>query len=233
MSLLLELCEPFFQFICRLNRSARKGADIDAGAVEADLKAILKEMEQTASSRPEVLSQFEKIRMPLIFFADYMIKESNLPFAYDWQELGKAEGEHAGDEKFFDLLEDTLAEDSELASERLLVFYQCLGLGFTGFYAGQPDYLRRTMKQISGRIRKHIDLSDASLVCPEAYENVDQSDLIEPPAKKMVGTGLVVFGLIIVLFVTFIVLFITSQAELGQALDQIIATQPTSGGDNS
>jgi len=225
MSLLLELTEPFFQFICRLNRSSRKGAEIDAPSVRADLLEILKEMEQTASTRHEVLAQYEKVRMPLIFFADYMIKESSLPFADEWNELGKEEGEHAGDEKFYDLLEETLSDESESATERLLVFYQCLGLGFTGFYAGQPDYLRRLMKQISGRIRKYVDLSDSTLVCPEAYENVDLSDLVEPPARRMVGTGLLVAGLCVVVFVTFIVLFITSQAELGGALDAIVAIE--------
>jgi cytochrome bd-type quinol oxidase subunit 1 len=40
----------------------------------------------------------------------------------------------AGDEKFFDLLEETLNDSSEDASERLAVYYTCLGLGFMGMY---------------------------------------------------------------------------------------------------
>ena len=32
---LLELCEPLFQYICRLNRSARKGGQPRPGAASA------------------------------------------------------------------------------------------------------------------------------------------------------------------------------------------------------
>ena len=37
----VELCEPLFQFVCRLNRSARKGGDHDMDQTRAEAKGIL------------------------------------------------------------------------------------------------------------------------------------------------------------------------------------------------
>jgi len=221
MSLLVELCEPFFQYVCRLNRSVRKGATVPAEAIRADMEDILREMEQTAASRPELAAQFEQVKLPLIFFADFMVKESDMECARDWKEMGREHGEHAGDEKFFDLLEETLGETGPAADERLLVHYTCLGLGFTGFYTGQPEYLRKTMSRVAARLRRHMDLEDSVLLCPEAYEHVDQSDLIEPPGRTIAGIGVVAVGLVLVLFVVNVVLFRESSRELDRSLERL------------
>lgn len=218
---LLEVCEPWFQYVCRLSRSARKGGQYDAMSVRSDLKGLLEDMKNRAASSGELTAQYEKVRMPLIFFADFMIKESDLTFAREWQELAREDGEHAGDEKFFDLLDETLADKSPQASERLAVYYTAIGLGFTGFYTGQPEYLRKVMTEMSSRIRDKIDLSDSSRICPEAYEHVNTANLIEPPGAKLVGIVIGFVGLIIVLFITNIMLFQQSRSDLGEALDTI------------
>ena len=38
---LLDLCEPLFQYICRLNRSARKGGSYELAQVQSEIKALL------------------------------------------------------------------------------------------------------------------------------------------------------------------------------------------------
>ena len=217
---LLEICEPYFQFVCRLNRSARKGASFSSNTVRSELLGLLDEAQSAASG--DLASQFEKIRMPLIFFADFMIKESKLDFAHDWQEIARDYGEHAGDEKFFDLLEETMADKSASANERLTIFYTCLGLGFTGFYIGQPEYLRKMMTEISGRIRDRIDLDENRRICPEGYEHVNTADLVEPPGRRLVGIGIAVVGLIIVVFVTYIAMFQHNRRDLGESLTRLI-----------
>lgn len=219
---LAELCEPFFQYVCRLNRSARKGASIDMTSVRSEILATLEKIEKTAASRPDLTTQFEKVKMPLIFFADYMIKESNLPFARDWREIQRDYNEHAGDEKFFDLLDETLKDRSAAANERLAIFYTCIGLGFQGFYQGQPEFLRKTMTEISGRIRDQMDLDDRARITPEAYENVDTSNLVQPPGAKILGISIALVGLILVLTATSITLFMKSRSELGDALRAVI-----------
>lgn len=219
---LLVVCEPIFQYVCRLNRSARKGGQIDPVSVRNSILTIMEEAEKTAGTDPDLMAQYEKVKMPLLFFIDYMIKESALPFADSWDEIAREYGEHAGDEKFYDLLDETLEENNPAANERLSVFYTCLGLGFTGFYTGQPEYLRRKMTEISGRIRQMMDIDETIPLCPEAYEHVDTSDLIEPPAKKLVGIGILMVGMIIVVFIVNITMFLDSKGELGDSLDSII-----------
>lgn len=224
---LLELCEPLFQYMCRLNRIARKGGHAEAGEVRSRIKALLEEMRFKSSSEPSLRMQFEKVELPLIFFADSMIRESKLPFAGRWQDIAQERNELAGDEKFFDLLEETLADRSESASERLTIFYNCLGLGFSGWYAGQPEYLRKKMMEIAARLRGRGDSEATSRLCPEAYEHVNTSDLIEPPSRSLVGIAIALVGFIVVLFGANVYLYRSSSGELRASLDQILTLRGT------
>jgi type IV/VI secretion system ImpK/VasF family protein len=218
---LAELCEPLFQYICRLSRMARKGGHSSAEEVRSQIKAQLADMRSKAAGTPGLAAQFDRVELVLIFFADSMIRESSLPFAGQWRDLAQERNELAGDEKFFDLLEEQLADKSEQATERLGVFYTCLGLGFTGWYNGQPEYLRKKMSEILSRMRGRIDADSAGRFCPDAYEHVNTSDLIEPPGRSLVGIAIALVGLAAVLFVTNIVMYRTGSAKLNAALQTI------------
>jgi len=219
---LLELCDPLFQYICRFNRSARKGGHHDLHQVRQEVKAMLAEMKGKAASQPGLSTQYEKIDIVLMFFVDFMIKSSPISNAGEWQELAFERKELAGDEKFFDLLEETLADRSEQAHERLSIFYTCMGLGFTGWYTGQPEYLRKKMLECSTRIRNLIDTDQSSRICPESYENVDTSNLVQAPSASLVGIGIALVGLIIVLFIANAYMYRSSSSELTKALDGIV-----------
>jgi len=219
---LLELCEPLFLYVCRLNRSSRKGGHHDLSQVRAEIKVILDDVRSKAASDGRLTELHEKTEMVLIFFVDFMIKESTLPFAREWRELAFERKELAGDEKFFDLLDEALADPSAAATERLAVFYTCMGLGFTGIYTGQPEYLRKMMLQCSARIRDKIDSDLMARICPEAYQHVDTSDLVQPPGSKLLGIFITLICLIAVLFVSNIFLFKWSVEDLTNALDAII-----------
>lgn len=195
---LLEACEPLFQYVCRLNRSARKGVGLDIGQVRNEVKGALEEARMRAESAG-LGDQFEKVRLPLIYFVDFMVKESQLDFARDWRELAHDENMFAGDEHFFDLLDETLADQGQQAAERLAVFFTCIGLGFTGFYTGQPEYLRKKMMEISARIRGMVEVSEQAKICPEAYEHVDTSNLVQPPGRSLLGIAIALVVLIVVL----------------------------------
>jgi type IV/VI secretion system ImpK/VasF family protein len=162
--------------------------------VRADIKQILGEMRSKAGADPSLSQNYEKVELPLIYFVDQMIEESSLPFAREWADARlqtEIKGKTGGDEDFFDLLDETLKDQTEAGTERLSVYYTCLGLGFTGFYAGQPEYLRRKMSEMSARLRPMMDSDRAGRIVPEAYENVDTSDLVQPPGRSLVGIGLV------------------------------------------
>lgn len=225
---LLELCEPLFQYVCRLRRSARMGRAMEMNDVRNDILSTFSQMKEAAGNNHELLTQYEKVELPLIFFTDFMIKESNLPFAYDWVELGRDRNELAGDEKFFDLLDADLADPSDSATQRLVVFYTCLGLGFTGVYTGQTESIQRLISQISARISGLMDADKKSHICPEAYENVDTRDFVEPPGAKLLGIGITLAALIIVWAVAYCFLFKWTSDDLAKSIDIIIEQQKSS-----
>lgn len=218
---LLELCEPLFLYVCRLSRSARKNVPLDAGRVRSEIERLFEDMRSAARAEPGLEPLLRQVELPLIFFVDFMIKESDLAFAGTWEEMAKERGELAGDEKFFDLLEQAL-EDRSTSSQVLAVYYTCIGLGFSGWYAGQPEYLRSKMQQLAGRIREWADMDETARICPEAYEHVDTSDLIEPPAPKLTGIAIVLVGAVGVLIAANYFLYRGVSRRLSAELDGIV-----------
>ena len=222
---LLELTEPLFQYVCILNRAGRKGGNLEYETVRAKLKVLFEDLRARALSDPALNQPYRKMEQPLIFFVDSMVADSKLPFARKWDQerLAYSFNELAGDEKFFDLFDETLKEPGDDATERLSVYYTCIGLGFTGWYSGQPEYLRKKMLEVAPRIRHLIESDTTVRVCPEAYQNVDSRDLVEPPNSKMV--------VIVIIFVVFMLttlacnffLFQEASRQLTSSLSEIIA----------
>ena len=225
---LTQICEPLFQYLCRINRSGRRGAACELESVRNQIKSLFASMKATAAADYKLNEQYEKIEIALKFFVDSIISESRLNIAaawhksrlaYEWKEL-------AGDEKFFDLLEETLKDPTESATERLVIFYTCMGLGFTGWYSAKPDHLKKKMAQIFERIRDQIKVDDKTRICPEAYDHTDTRNLIEPPARKLIGIVIAVAGLAIVLFVMNAYLYRQASYDLTKAFRTIIAHDP-------
>ncbi len=96
-----------------------------------------------------------------------------------------------------------------------------MGLGFSGWYQGQPEYLRKKSLEVSARIRPYMDADSSARICPEAYEHVNTSDLVEPPGKRLVLVMIALVGLAAVVFVANIVAYRDSRGKLADALDEI------------
>jgi type IV/VI secretion system ImpK/VasF family protein len=181
---LLEACEPLFQRICELNRTSRAGGTTpDYQTLRREMVDLLKRVRDTMLVEPEIERHWAKVELPLIFFVDSMIAESNLAAASEWNQhrLAYDLKELAGDQKFFDLLDETLQDTSSDASERLAVFYTCIGLGFCGFYGNQYERLRNRMTEMLQRIDPTVRGDLRMRVCPEAYQHTDTRDLVERP----------------------------------------------------
>jgi type IV/VI secretion system ImpK/VasF family protein len=225
---LVDLCEPMFQYVCMLNRIARNpgGEGLEFDPLQALIKEIFQDMEQNPGANDRLKGQFQKVRVPLIFFVDSMISESKLGIASQWHKsrLAYEFSELAGDEKFFDLLDETLAEKSPEADERLAIFYTCIGLGFQGWYAGQPEYLRKKMMDLGKRIpSRFIDTQHTARVCPEAYQHVDGRDLVEPPGLKVATMAICFAGLFLVALAVNFYLFHTASTGLAESLKTILS----------
>jgi type VI secretion system protein ImpK len=218
---LLEICEPLFQYACRLTRSGRSGCMLEMNQVNNDIHRMLNDMKAKAASQGLEL-QYEKIELPLIFFVDFMIHDAKLNISSEWFGLGVERDEFAGDEKFFDLLDAELADPGDDATERLAIYYTCIGLGFTGIYTGQTDSIKRLMMKISARISHMINDDEKAIICPQAYENVDTRDFIQPPGTKLVGIGIVLVGLMIVWLISYFTLFSITAGEVGDSVKDIL-----------
>lgn len=225
---LLDLCEPLFQAICRLNRMGRKGSSTDFSIARSEIESILEKMSSTAKRDPALSEQYRQVELPLIFFVDSMISESTLPFAQEWnrRRIAYTRNELTGDEKFFDLLEETLKDTRGGVDERLAIFYTCLGLGFTGWYTGQPEYLRKKMLEIAPRVRNQVDADESGLITPKAYEHTNSVNLPIPVSSSLVPLVIILVGLFILVEVVNFVTFSRLSRELGAALDSIVARAP-------
>ena len=223
---LLELTEPLFQYICMLNRIARNpgGENVGIDALRPIIVGMLDGMKAEAEGDARLATQYKKMEMPLIFFVDSMLAESALSLAPQWHKSRMAyeRNELAGDEKFFDCLDETLAEKGSEADERLEVYYACLGLGFQGWYAGQPEYLRKKMHEVSQRISRVLDQDQRAHICPEAYHHTDGRNLIERPGVKVLTIGVAFAGLCLVVLGVNFFLFQTASQGLANALREIL-----------
>jgi type VI protein secretion system component VasF len=220
---LVTSCEPVFQAVCRLNRSARKSVAPPPEVARRELKAALADAKSRAG--PALAEQFSRIEVPLLYFIDGMVRTSKLPFARGWSDLAAEKGKTAGDEEFFDLLDETLRDPSDAAAERLHVFGTCLGLGFTGWYSGQPEYLRKKAGEIQSRLRAPT-LDPAARICPDAYERVNTADLVKPPSRTLAALAITIVGLGLTVFAANAALYVQNRADLRTVLDSIIARDP-------
>ena len=218
---LSEVAEPIFQYVCRLNRSARLGVDMEPTAVRADLEELLGNAERAAATDPRLADQWSRVELPVIYFIDFMIKESRLAFAADFRELAYDRDKQAGDQDFFILLDETLADSSEPATERLEVFFACMGLGFTGMYKLKPNDLKMRMQKVAARLRSRMDTEPNQRIVPEAYENVDTTVYTQPAGRGLLGLGIAVAVVAFAVVIGNAVTYVQSSRGLGESLRQI------------
>lgn len=171
MSRLEDLCRPYLEYVTLQLEAARAGGPLEADRLRKGVLDRLDEMRSKSEEEPKLRRDFASMERPLVFFTDYMVKESGLPCAAAWRELAREYNELSGDEKFFDLMSEAL-EDPD-AAERLRLFYLMLGLGFEGVYRGDGDFIEKRMKLCSARFEEvrplevkelYVEPSDGSRV---------------------------------------------------------------------
>lgn len=216
---LAEICEPMFQYVCRLNRLARKGQRPDFVAIRSDVKAIFGEIRAKAENTPGMAVLWERTELILTYFFDSLILSSKV--GQGWKPMSHERGKLGFEEEFWDLLEDSLKDPSEGATQLLGVFYICIGLGFQGFYIGQPEHIRRKQLEISSRLRGMIDADYAARICPDAYENIDTRNLTQPPNRSLAGLAILSIGLLAVVIVTYLYFFKDASKELNNSLSGV------------
>lgn len=220
---LLEAYEDLFQYICRLNRAAKTDAHPDFARVRSEVKTMLDDISRSASADVRVSNQIKRLELPLIFFVDNLICTSRLKFAAQWAEnrLAMERNELAGDERFFDFLDQDLTDTSEEAAERLAIYYVCLGLGFLGMYQAQPEQIRQYMEKIFPRIRQWMDNDTRVKISEEAYRSTDTRMLTEPPSRKIILVVILFLFFSLSAMLVYYVLYYKASADLTSAVDRI------------
>lgn len=198
-----EACEPIFLRICELNRIGRTGGICpDFATLRSEMLSLLADASKTMKADSSLERHWIPLELPLIFFIDSMISESQLPIAPEWnrKRLAYERKELAGDQKFFDLLSLTLADPGVDAEARVPVFYTCLGLGFLGMHAGHPEDVQKFMTDLAARIEPPVGAGLGNKITPEAYDHVDLRNLIRPkPIRTSLLVGLFIGLLVLVL----------------------------------
>jgi type VI protein secretion system component VasF len=199
----VEACEPIFLRICELNRIGRTGENCpDFAILRSEMLSLLADVSKTMKADSSLERHWNPLELPLIFFIDSMISESQLPVAPEWnrKRLAYDRKELAGDQKFFDLLNAALADPGVDATARIPVFYTCLGLGFLGMHAGHPEDVLKPMADLAARIDPPVTEGVGKKITPEAYDHVDLRNLIQPkPIKTWLLVALFIGSLLLVL----------------------------------
>lgn len=216
---LAELTEPFLQYLCRLNRSSRKGAMPPEEVVRHELQQMLSMMRTEAMSLGPAAADYTRIEPALVIFADSVIRESRLPYAPSWEPMALDLPNGGSDQVFFEILDACMASSGEGAKDTLTVLLACLGLGFTG--GQRPEAIRARMVDISAKLRGQFDADPTARVCPEAYEHADTTDLTERPGGTLVGIGILLVGLIAVLFGALVFVYLSNTSELRATVQSI------------
>jgi type VI protein secretion system component VasF len=221
--MLSDLCEPVFAYVCTLNRMGRLGRRPDFTVVRAEVKKLLSDAKARAESAG--LGQaWPRAELALTFFVDSMILNSKLQNAtvgVTWKPLSEEIKKLGFEEEFWIILEDTLRDPSDSATQTLSVFYTCIGLGFVGIHLGQPGKIRTKQKEISGRLLDMVDADMGARICPEAYDKVDTRNLTKPPGRSLTGLALMSVLLLIAIIIGYIAFFDNASSSLRQSLDSI------------
>ena len=183
----LRLYEPLLLYVCKVNRLVRNGVPLSFGQVRGEVLGLLGEADAKAEDDPVLRDYHRALRAPVTYFIDDLFAQGRYSFASRWHEnrLGYVKDGLAGDEAFFDYLDEAIRKPpSEALSEQLLVYYTCLGLGFEGFYFNQPDRLRQYMKALEPAVRHYLVDDGVPRLVPQAYEYTDQRDFVRPPELK-------------------------------------------------
>ncbi len=145
-----NILNPIFKKICEYYSFKKSGFEVPRDFILTELRNDLNEISHKCAAYPILQQQYSQIEKPLIFFIDYSIKEGGFSFSDNYQEIARTFNEFSGDEKFFDLLSDSLKRSDDEAVQKL--FYIMLGLGFDGSYKRNKADVLDIMKKCSEKM---------------------------------------------------------------------------------
>lgn len=222
---LLQLCEPTFLYICKVNRIYRNGGNLDLKRIQVDIADLRGEIQSKLIQEDSMLNQqFESIELAYIYFIDSILVASGVT---EWNDERIAVNEfnrRAGDNEFFDLLYDAETEVGEEADSKLAFYYCCIGLGFTGMYEDDPKHLHDIMQRLEPRVRSFMDRDVISRITPEAYSHNLEMNVAPDTAPRYLGLLFLAIGTVVAITISILYLYIDTFSSLSKVLTKIISS---------
>ena len=159
------LLQPLLSKICKFYAFKQVGLEVPYEQLRGELIAELNALSLRCSSSPLLSQRYAQVEQVVIFFIDYTVKEGNFSYSAHYEEMARAFHELSGDEKFFDLLESTLQQGTDV--ELLKLFYLLLGLGFDGIFKRNRSYVHALMHRIKEQLPPTFAVQSQEL-CPAA-----------------------------------------------------------------
>ena len=161
------LLQPLLSKLCKFYAFKQVGLEVPYEQLRGELTAELNALSLRCSSSPLLSQRYAQVEQVVIFFIDYTVKEGNFSYSARYEEMARAFHELSGDEKFFDLLERSLRQGTDV--ELLKLFYLLLGLGFDGIFKRNRSYVHALMHQIKEQLPPTFAVQSQEL-CPAAEE---------------------------------------------------------------
>lgn len=225
---LLELCEPLFQYVCRLRRAGVGGVgqSLDASQVRTEIDELFAAM-RTKADANRLTEDFAQAELPLMCFVDDAARGSGLPMASRWKSLVAERGAEDGIATFNQQLDAALAESGEAAAGRVAVFLNCMALGF-GSAGGEPpaDVVAR-MSQCAARVGAG---PQALVLSPEAEEHVNTKDLTTRSTPRLMLTGISLAGGLLAIYAANVASYRAAARQVRddlQSLNSMATTAPS------
>jgi type VI protein secretion system component VasF len=162
---LYNLVNPILQKICKCYAFKESGYEISYQTIDNEIRDLIRVARQKSLQDSVLAEKFNQIERPLVFFIDYFFIENSFSYSREYEPLAHVYNELSGDEKFFDMLNDSLSK-KEIDIDVIEIFYIMLGLGFDGAFKREPKEVMRYINRCSELLSIEFDPTK-EILCPE------------------------------------------------------------------
>jgi type IV/VI secretion system ImpK/VasF family protein len=201
-SSLIEACSPFFLYLTTFRRNAAS-SEQDVQSLRAALNHELDKVHARCEGNLALETLYEKARYPLVVAADQVVLTSPWAHRAGWSmQLFESQlfGSLQGGKKFFEIMDQVLADPTEDGVQMAEMLFHCMAIGFQGELRGNKEELTRRRRQLFEKARLPDKVGDS--LAPDAYgRNSAKSTLVLPTVGILrfvaVAIAVIVFTLLL------------------------------------
>lgn len=177
-----EIVKPVLYRLCDYYTFRKAGCEVGHDTAVSEIRALFANVKHRVEQDEYLRSEYMQIEKPLVFFADYIFKESGFSFSREYEPMAYAYNELSGDDKFFDLLDDCL-KDGNSSKDLIEIYYMMMGLGFDGAYRREPKEVENRMYNCAQMLGDMVH-PESEVLFPELTEKnyEDKKNSAKSPA---------------------------------------------------